>query len=612
MTSTPLTFQDETRAGRSAKSFRSWRPWVYAFLGAAGVAAAAFVGGLYVGRWVVRNHVRDQIEEALHEWRTGKANSADLEVTGEWVPKNTALVRLETTDIDLPNEGEDGWGGGIQPMEGGAILYATRTGEFKVIGTDGIVKPLPFKVDMNLDALKRHPVFKLKNFNFQWFRVTDINLKSMGAGRYELLVGHHYFEPKGQCVELRLSRAVIQTAGTDVSLAEPFRTVLTTKPCITFNLPGYADVFEGHFSGGRIVRMGADQVLFSTGDQGWVGLRGYPALAQDDNSTLGKVLLVNLSTNEVSIFAKGFRNPQGLTIDSMGRIWLTDQGPMGGDELNLIVKGQNYGWPNSTYGTDYGPRPWPMSVEQGRYDTGAKPDFVWNPSIATSNLIEVKGDEFPLWKGDLLVAALGGQAIHRLRLDGTRVIYDEPIKFEFNRFRDIVELPNGQIALLIDSGSIKLLRNADAHSKAPYLDSRSKQPRTIDMSVEERAVAVAGRYANPENAADVVQEASTQLPADAARGELVFKRNCATCHSMDSATSLVGPSLKGVIGRQVGSAGFAYSSGLMAKREVWTSESIVHFAVNPGRDYPGTIMPPVALAPDARRDLESYLEARGR
>jgi cytochrome c2 len=591
----------------TSASYRDWRVRGYRLLGVVVALSAAFVAGAYFGRWAVKNQGRARFDAALQSVLARKSSPAP-DVNGEWLSKNTLLARIETSEIYLPNS--DGWGGGIQPMDDGRIFYAANHGGFGVIGSDGITKVLPFNVEMNLDALKRHPVFQLKNFNYSsWVRVTDINLTRIRGDRYELLVGHHYFEPEGQCMDLRLSRAVLTATGTDVSLTEPFRTVLTTKPCITFNHPGYENAFEGHFSGGRIRRIDGDHVLFSTGDHGWVGVRGYPAVSQDDASTLGKILFVTVSTNQVAIFAKGIRNPQGLTIDSKGRIWETEQGPRGGDELNLIVRGQDYGWPENTYGTDYGPRPWPLNPEQGTHRTGVPPQFAWSPSIAVSNLVEVTANEFPLWKGDLLVASLAGQAIHRLRLEGTRVVYDEPISFEGHRLRDIIELPTGRLALLTDRPAVIVVRNSDAHRKAPFLDASRQQRRTADMSVEERAFAAAGRYANGANS---VAEVSAQLPAAAARGGLVFKTNCAACHSLDTEANDIGPNLKGVISRRVGSIDFAYSDALAEKRDVWTGRRIVDFAVRPGDAYAGTSMKPVALTPDDQRDLESYLEVRGR
>ena len=103
------------------------------------------------------------------------------------------------------------------------------------------------------------------------------------------------------------------------------------------------------------------------------------------------------------------------------------------------------------------------------------------------------------------------------------------------------------------------------------------------------------------------------MPAAAARGEHVFKANCAACHSLDTAESIAGPTLKGVIGRRAGSVAFAYSNALEgATRNVWTGPSIVDFAINPGGQYAGTSMTPVFLKPNDRQDLESYIDVRGR
>lgn len=580
-----------------------WR-WVMWCGGAALVLGLTFVGGAYSGKWWVKNQGSERIKEMLHA-AFSRAPQPTPDTRGDWQAKTTILTRLETTEVYLPTA--NGWGGGIQPFPDGRILFGTVKGDFGVLGVNGITRMLGFHVDMNLDALTKHPVSRLKNFNYSsWVRVTDVNLTPIGPSRYELLVGHHYFEAEHACIALRLSRSVITETPGGFS-AEPFRTVLTTKPCITFNPPSYENVFEGHFSGGRIARPDRDHALFSTGDHGWVGVRGYPAVSQEDDSTLGKVLLVDLRTNAVEIFAKGVRNPQGLTVDSSGRIWETEQGPRGGDELNLVTRGQNYGWPESTYGTDYGPLPWPLNHEQGRHGSGVPPQFSWTPSIAASNLVEVTGPEFALWRGDLLVASLGGQAIHRLRLEGTRVVYDERIDFPGSRLRDIIQLPSGRIALLTDRPSIILVRNADGPGRAPFLDASRQQRRSSDMSPQERAVAVAGRFAGPV-ALDSVDAAVHASPA-VAHGEQVFQSNCASCHSLAGTQSIVGPTLNGVIGRRVGSTEFGYSDALSRTRDVWTGKRVVDFAVRPASEYAGSSMPPVALTAADQQALQQYLEA---
>jgi cytochrome c2 len=129
------------------------------------------------------------------------------------------------------------------------------------------------------------------------------------------------------------------------------------------------------------------------------------------------------------------------------------------------------------------------------------------------------------------------------------------------------------------------------------------------MTEQERDAVVAGPYAKP---SDVVPVASKQLTIAEGRGELVFKSNCAACHSLESPISGIGPSLKGVIGRKVGSSDFAYSNAFDGRRDVWTSHRIVEFAVSPSTMYPGTVMNPVSLSTDLQRDLESYLAVSSR
>lgn len=572
------------------------------------------VVGMFVGRWAVKNQVAPRLRAELAKWLPAEMDAVPppaREGSQEWQPLETHLARLETTTVSLPDA--DGWGGGLASLPDGRVLYATRTGSFGVLNPDGSTAPLPFQVDMNLDALARHPVVKYKTWNPMWVRLTDFKLRPLGQGRDEIVVGHHYFDAKNSCMQLRLSRGVIQSHGLNFELVEPFRVVLTTNPCITFNEPTAQYAFEGHFSGGRIALLPGRKLLFSTGDHGWAGLRGRPAVSQDDGSTLGKILEVDVDTAAVSTFAKGVRNPQGLVIDSQGRIWETEHGPRGGDELNLITKGGNYGWPYVTYGTDYGPKPWPMSAEQGRHaGFGIAPRFSWVPSIGISNVIEVRhGGQFPLWKGDLLVLSLRAQTLHRVRLEGDHVAYIEPIPLEA-RLRDVVELGDGRLAVLTDQGSVMLVRNAERQGVAPYLDASRQQPVTDSVA---RAIP-SGLATGSRVIADAPREATTlAVPSEQVvaavqpPGALVFQARCASCHAITPGSVGVGPSLSGVVGRRVGSGEYAYSKALAHQPASWTPEGIVEFVQNPSAKYQGTAMPPVRLNDAERRQLRDYLQA---
>ncbi len=571
------------------------RLWIILALLAAG--AGVFIAGAFAGRWASETDFVYRARQTLEAWRSGERASD----AGAWRPKETQLARLEYREIELPNA--DGRGGGLGELSDGRLLYAVGHGGFGVIDATGTARALDFSIDMNLAALQQHPVFKAHNFSYFWVRVTDISLTPLGSGRYELLVGHHRFDAENQCMELWLSRGVIDASRPGITLERPFERVMKAKPCITFYGPDYQHAFEGHFSGGRIVPLNARQVLFSTGDHGWIGLRGYPALSADPSVTLGKILKVDVATGATRPYAIGIRNPQGLLRDREGRIWETEHGPRGGDELNQIVEGGDFGWPDNTYGTDYGPLPWTRNPVQGRHTGGVAPTFAWNPSIGVSNLVQAGERQFPLWAGDLLVTSLYGESIHRLRLEGSRVVYDEPIRFEGYRLRDIIELTDGRLATMTDEGKVILVRNGDRDGAPPFLDPRRQQTRSEDMTPDERARAVAGFYAGAPPSA---QPAPAALSPAAMRGLAVFQEKCASCHTLTDAAG-AGPSLKGVVGRTVGATAFAYSDALAGRRERWTARRITAFAANPGGLYPGSVMPAAQLTSGERRNLEQFL-----
>ena len=111
----------------------------------------------------------------------------------------------------------------------------------------------------------------------------------------------------------------------------------------------------------------------------------HPVVEAD--SHIGKLVRIELTSGEVEIIAGGFRNPQGFARDADGKLWETEHGPQGGDELNLVRPGLNYGWPYVTHGIQYGNKIWPYSETQGRHDEFEKPVYAWIPAIGISNLI---------------------------------------------------------------------------------------------------------------------------------------------------------------------------------------------------------------------------------
>jgi glucose/arabinose dehydrogenase len=157
------------------------------------------------------------------------------------------------------------------------------------------------------------------------------------------------------------------------------------------------------------------------------------------------------------IYAYGIRNPQGLARHpDTGALWEHEHGPRGGDEVNIIRAGANYGWPVITYGIDYSG----FSLGEGTEKPGMEqPIHYWDPSIAPSGMAFYQGDAFPHWRGNLLVGALKDQMLVRLQLDGTRVVAEEHLlQDRVGRIRDVRVGPDGLVYLLTDDNNGKLLR----------------------------------------------------------------------------------------------------------------------------------------------------------
>lgn len=152
---------------------------------------------------------------------------------------------------------------------------------------------------------------------------------------------------------------------------------------------------------------------------------------------------------EPSIWSYGHRNPQSLAIDPQtGRLWEAEHGPFGGDEVNLIEPGNNYGWPVVGYGMNYGSG---SRIHEGTLRDGMVPPVhVWVPSIATSGMMIYDGDAFPNWRGSIFVGGLAGEQLSRLEMDGNVRLFDETLVYGIGRVRDVRQGPDGYIYLAID------------------------------------------------------------------------------------------------------------------------------------------------------------------
>jgi glucose/arabinose dehydrogenase len=211
--------------------------------------------------------------------------------------------------------------------------------------------------------------------------------------------------------------------------------------------------------GGRMAFL-ADGTLLLTSGEGF----NYREAAQDIASGLGKLIRMNDDGSPAQgnpfeqspyVYSYGHRNPQGLAVSSSGVVWLHEHGPRGGDELNRIEPGVNYGWPAITYGLDYsGAVISPFTEWEGM----AQPEHYWVPSIAPSGLTIYEGDLFPEWKGDLFLGALVSREVRRLDLINGEVVAEETLFSELDdRIRDVRSGPDGAIYILTSKKIVRIV-----------------------------------------------------------------------------------------------------------------------------------------------------------
>ena len=215
--------------------------------------------------------------------------------------------------------------------------------------------------------------------------------------------------------------------------------------------------------GGRLAFDRRGYLFITVGDRQWPSagdLAAHPAqdLSRHNGKTVrlhddGRVPadnpFVGRSGVRPEIWTYGHRNAQGLAVHpETGDVWLDEHGPQGGDELNLIRPGLNYGWPVIGFGVNYRTG---LAIHEGTQKDGMEPPrHVWVPSIGVTGMLFYTAQKFAGWKGDMIVASLAGQRLVRLRLDGQRVIAEETLIHGMGRLRDVQQGPDGLVYVAVD------------------------------------------------------------------------------------------------------------------------------------------------------------------
>lgn len=234
-----------------------------------------------------------------------------------------------------------------------------------------------------------------------------------------------------------------------------------------YNLTDQQDIYvaeayanKGQHFGSRITFDNDGYLYFSIGDRGQRDLN-----PQDITRDAGKVYrlhddgripadnpFVNEEDAKHAIYSYGHRNPQGMAKHPVtGDIWTHEHGPKGGDEVNIIKKGKNFGWPVISYGVNYSGTKFTDITEK---DGMEQPTWQWTPSIAPSGMTFVTSDKYPSWQGKLLVGSLKFGYVVMLTLDGNEVVEQEIAKDELTRVRNIQQGPDGYLYVGIDGKGI--------------------------------------------------------------------------------------------------------------------------------------------------------------
>jgi aldose sugar dehydrogenase len=274
-----------------------------------------------------------------------------------------------------------------------------------------------------------------------------------GQGGFFDAVPHPQFE-KNQLVYLSYAARGDDGVGTELARARLAGNRLENVQ-VLFRQSPKGD--RGQHFGGRIVFDRAGYLYLTLGD------RGEMPRAQRPDDHAGSVIRLHDDGRvpqdnpfagkpgwKPEKFTLGNRNMQGAALHpTTGMLWTHEHGPQGGDEINVIRAGVNYGWPVITYGVNYGIG---TKIGEGTAKAGmAQPLYYWVPSIAPSGMAFYTGDKFPKWKGDLFVGALKFQLLVRLRLDGEKVVKEERLlQGALGRIRDVRMGPDGFLYVVTD------------------------------------------------------------------------------------------------------------------------------------------------------------------
>jgi len=302
------------------------------------------------------------------------------------------------------------------------LLGGGDLGDTLFLFTDGALK------DLGKISLQR------ERFRDGRFGPTDIAVLKERAESAEVLVSYPQLNKKKSCVRLVVYRYVIDWLSEEIEKSDRW---FLGKPCVPVTAVQHA--------AGRMEVIDSESVYLTTGDLGFSRIGD-----QSARGWLGGVFKIR--KDSVEQISSGHRNPQGIVL-SDGNLYISEHGPRGGDELNLVRKGKDYGWPNVTYGQAYGPGDYVKPRNPGTHQGFEQPLYYWAPSVAPTELVKLPSNRnWPGLENNLVMGTLAEESLIFIEMLAPRRVGKVEKVFIGERIRDIDIDPNGGVIASTDSG----------------------------------------------------------------------------------------------------------------------------------------------------------------